>query len=62
MTAAPDSAGVITPVLPLRQPPRRLLLASSTTASARSAASASSFKAGAACLVMRLPIALPKGA
>jgi len=29
MTATPDSAGVITPVLPLRQSPRLVLLSSS---------------------------------
>jgi hypothetical protein len=56
MTATPDPAGVITPVLPLRQPPRRLLLASSTKASASSAASASSFRSRAADLVVRAPI------
>jgi hypothetical protein len=56
MTATPDPAGVITPVLPLRQPPRRLLLASTTKASASSAASASSFRSRAADLVVRAPI------
>ena len=56
MTATPDPAGVITPVLPLRQPPRRLLPASSTKAGARSAASASSFRSRAADIVVRAPI------
>jgi hypothetical protein len=53
VTVTPDSAGVITPGLPLRQPPRRLLLASTTKASASSAASASSFRSRAADLIVR---------
>ena len=56
MTATPDPAGVITPVLPLRQPPRRLLPASSTKAGSRSAASASSLRSRAADIVVRAPI------
>ena len=56
MTSPPPSVDVTTPVLPLCQPPRRPLRASSTKASARSDASASSFKSGAADLVVRAPI------
>ena len=62
MTATPDPAGVITPVLPLRQPPRRLLPASSTKAGSRSAASASSFRSRAADIVVRAPISPSKSA